>query len=179
MAKSLQEQLLGAGLVDKKKAKAIKQEQRKQKKQQKQQPTQTDPQAERLAQERKAKQEHDRELNRQLREKAKEKEIQAQIAQLIQQHRIDRDSGELAYQFVDEKKIRKLFVTPAQQEQLANGRIAIVRQGEHYELLPRIVAEKIAERNAALVIAMNDKQQDSIDDDDPYADYKIPDDLMW
>ena len=34
MAKSLQEQLLGAGLVDNKKAKAIKQQQRKQKKKQ-------------------------------------------------------------------------------------------------------------------------------------------------
>lgn len=179
MAKSLQEQLLGAGLVDQKKAKAIKQAQRKQKKQQKQTPMQTDEQAERLAAERQAKQERDRSLNRQRQEEAREREILAQIKQLITQHRISKNEGETAYQFVDDKKIRKLYVTPAQQDHLAKGRLAIVKLDEDFEIVPRVVADKIAQRNASLVITCNAPQETEADENDPYADYKIPDDLMW
>ena len=63
MAKSLQEQLMGAGLVDQKKAKAIKQEQRKKKKQQPKGQVQTDEAKARIEAERPAKAEKDRALN--------------------------------------------------------------------------------------------------------------------
>ncbi len=179
MAKTLQEQLLGAGLVDQKKAKAIKQQKRKQKKQQKQSPESVNAQAERLAEERLAKQERDRALNRQRQEQAREREILAQIRQLIVQHRLPKNEGDTAYQFVDEKKIRKVYVTPAQQDHLAKGRLAIVKSGDEYEIVPRVVAEKIAQRNASLVITCNNKDESGPDENDPYADYKIPDDLMW
>lgn len=178
MAKSLQEQLLGAGLVDNKKAKAIKQEKRKQKKQQKQQKVEVDPNAARLAEERKAKQDKDRELNRQIQEAAREREIQAQIVQLIHSHRLDRKDGDTPYQFKDDKKIRKIYVTAQQQELLSKGRVAIARQGEEFELIPRIIADKIAERNPAQVITI-DIESEQVDENDPYADYQIPDDLMW
>ena len=44
---------------------------------------------------------------------------------------------------------------------------------------PRLVApDKIAERDAALVVRVN-KTSTEVDEDDPYADYKIPDDFTW
>ena len=64
------------------------------------------------------------------------------------------------------------------QAHLVAGRLVIVCQGGVAELVPRVIAEKIAERDASLVIRVN-KVSAEIDADDPYADFKIPDDLMW
>ena len=61
---------------------------------------------------------------------------------------------------------------------LIAGRLVIVCQGESVELVPRVIADKIAERDPSLVVRVN-KSSSEIDADDPYADYKIPDDLMW
>ena len=46
------------------------------------------------------------------------------------------------------------------------------------ELLPRVIAEKIEERDASLVVRVK-KTSNEIDEDDPYAAYQIPDDFTW
>ena len=43
--------------------------------------------------------------------------------------------------------------------------------------MPTTVAEKIRQRDEAAVVLLNDRNVQ--DEDDPYADYPIPDDLMW
>lgn len=176
---SLQDQLLNAGLVDQKKAKQIKQQKRKANKQTKGKPQ---PDETKLAAQQSLadKAERDRELNRQRNAEAEQRALQAQITQLISLNRIDRKQGELAYQFTDGKKIKKLYVTELLQNQLIKGLIAIVKFGESYELVPKAVAEKIAQRDQNAVLVLNEpSQQTEIDEDDPYADYQIPDDLMW
>ena len=50
--------------------------------------------------------------------------------------------------------------------------------GSSTELVPRVIADKIAERDASLVVRVN-KPVTAVDEDDPYAAFKIPDDLMW
>lgn len=172
---SLKDQLMKAGLADTKKARRAEHEKRVQAK---------DPNAENanaLAQKALAeKAERDRELNRARNAEMAQKALAAQIRQLIEQHRIDRKNGDISYQFTDQRKIKKLYVTQAQQDQLARGQIAIVRQGEGYELVPTVVAEKIRTRDETVIALLNtrsDGTQDS--DDDPYAAYQIPDDLMW
>ncbi len=176
---SLQEQLLKAGVVDDKKAKQISKEKRKAKKQAKGKAVvDSGPSAADLARAEKA--EKDRELNRQRQAEADRKALQAQIAQLISVNAIDRKAGDVAYQFVDAKKIKKIHVTPEQQAQLTRGQIAIVTLAERYELVPAVVAEKIAQRDSARVLLMHDKSaKQEVDEEDPYADYQIPDDLMW
>ena len=176
---SLQDQLLKAGIVDKKKAKEIKKEQRKQAKQQPKGHAQVDEAKEqaRLALEKKS--EQDRKMNKELQAQAEKKAIQAQVIQLIKINKINRGSGEIAYQFTDEKKIKKLYVTGELQQQLIRGQIAIARLGESYELVPAPVAEKIQQRNEAAIVLLNQKDSQEVDEDDPYADYQIPDDLMW
>ena len=42
----------------------------------------------------------------------------------------------------------------------------------------RMIADKIAERDASLVVRVN-KTSTEVDADDPYAAFQIPDDLMW
>jgi uncharacterized protein YaiL (DUF2058 family) len=181
MAKSLQEQLLGAGLVDQKKAKAIKHEQRKQKKQT--QPTKkgvvnVDEDKLRIEQERLAKVERDRALNRQKQEAAEERAVQAQIQQLIQSNKLSID-GDVGYQFVDDKTVRKIYVDDLKQSQLALGLLAVAKQNDNYFVIPKLVAEKIMQRDPKVIVSLNEKSASVVDADDPYKDYQIPDDLMW
>ena len=180
MALSLQEQLLKQGLVDDKKAKQVKQEQRKKTKQQKQKPPQPNETAERARAARAEQAERDRQANRERQLEADRKAIAAQIRQLVETHRLGRDSREqpeVDYQFVDGKKIKKILVTQVQQDQLARGRIAIARLGERYELVPANIAEKVRQRDEQTIVLLNTVSAE--DEDDPYADYPIPDDLMW
>ncbi len=186
---SLKDQLLKAGLVDSSKAEKAEREQRKQEHQKtakakkKAQKTgeslvnESKLLAEQVLQE---KAERSKELNRLQREQAEHKAIQAQIRQLITLNRIDRKKGELAYQFADGNKIKSIYVTDKLQDQLAYGMIALVKLGDAYELVPRQVAEKIAQRDAKCILVQNKGSQEPVAaEDDPYADYKIPDDLMW
>ena len=176
---SLQDQLLKAGIVDQKKAKQIKQEKRKEAKSRPKGQVQVD---ENKAQARRSmadKAERDRELNRQQRADAEKKAIQAQVIQLIRMNRIDRRGGDVAYQFTDGTKIKKIYVTAKLQDELSRGRLAIARLEESYELLPAAAAQKIMQRDHESIVLLNSADQGQVDDDDPYADYQIPDDLMW
>ena len=175
---SLQEQLLKAGIADEKKAKKIKQEQRKAKKANKGKPHVDEGKlaAQRVLAE---KAERDREINRQRQAEAEKKAIFAQILQLVDINKIDRKQGEIAYQFTDGKKIKRLYVTNALQDQLVSGLLAIVKVRDSFELVPAGIAEKIKQRDASVVVLHNEKSADQLDEDDPYADYQIPDDLMW
>jgi uncharacterized protein YaiL (DUF2058 family) len=176
---SLQEQLLKAGMVDEKKAKKIKKDQRKQAKQIPKGQVQVNETREQVKQAQIEKSARDRELNLERNKLAEEKAIAAQIKQLITTNRIDRKHGEISYQFTDGNKIKKILVTALLQEQLIKGIIAIVKFGEHYELVPAVVANKIAQRDELAVLVKNQPGKHIVDEDDPYADYQIPDDLMW
>jgi uncharacterized protein YaiL (DUF2058 family) len=176
---SLQDQLLKAGVVDAKKAKEIAKEKRKKAKQRPKGQAVLNETREQAQQARAEKAERDRELNRQQREAAEQRAIAAQIRQLIEMNRIGRSGGETAYQFTDGTKIKKMYVTPLLQNQLSKGLIAIVKFHDGYELVPAAVAEKISQRDESIVLVRNTGRKEEVDEDDPYADYQIPDDLMW
>ena len=59
------------------------------------------------------------------------------------------------------------------------GKAAIIKLAKSYDLVPTGVADKIALRNPSCVILCNESQKELSDDEDPYADYQVPDDLMW
>lgn len=176
---SLQEQLLQAGMVDSKKAKQIAKDKRKEARQVPKGQDAVNEAREQARRTQAEKVERDREINRQQQALAEQKAIAAQIKQLIQMNRIDKGKGESGYQFVDNGKIKKINVTPQLHDQLSKGRIAIVRAQGGYELVPIPVADKISQRDDNVVLVRNDLAVEEIDEDDPYADYKIPDDLMW
>ena len=176
---SLQDQLLKAGIVDKKKAEKIKKAKHKQRKQQPKNQTTVD-ETKVLAQKAQAeKAERDREINRQRQAEADNKAIRAQIIQLITTNQIPRDNGDQSYQFTDNKKIKKIYVTGQQHQQLVSGQIAIVILNDSYQLVPAAVAEKISQRDESTVMVLNQKADNAIDEDDPYAGFEVPDDLMW
>ncbi len=176
---SLQEQFLKAGLVDKKKVKQANQEKSQQKKVERRTGTQTVDEVRLAALETQRKNaERARELNAQRDAAATQKAIMAQIVQMVQQSRQSKGAGDIAYNFTHDNKIKRIYVSAAVQANLIAGRLVIVCQGENTELVPKVIADKIAERDASLVVRVN-KTNAEIDADDPYAAFQIPDDLMW
>ncbi|MCP4331562.1 MAG: DUF2058 domain-containing protein [Gammaproteobacteria bacterium] len=186
---SLQEQLLKAGLVDKNKLKMAEKEKQKRSNQSrkaagKSATRKVDPKkvaadkrhAERVA--------RDRAFDEKRKQGLERKAIAAQVKQLIETNKVDRSKGEIPYSFVYRKKIKKMFIGETEKNLLTGGRLAIVttvinNEGRRFELVPMEVARKIAERDAETVIELNDEDTTTSTDDDPYADYKIPDDLTW
>ncbi len=181
MGNSLLDQLKKSGLVDDKQVKKAKKAKHDVNKQQRQSKTKTPDQDKLQAQKAQAeKVARDRELNRQQKEAADRKAIAAQIKQLIEMNRIEERDGEIAYNFSDGKKVQRIYVTEKLQQQLGSGWLAIVKLGEGYELVPAAVADKIRIRDETSVVVCNAAQRsDDKEEDNPYADYHVPDDLMW
>lgn len=179
MAKNaLQAQLLKAGLVDAKKAKKINQQQQHAKKTGQ---DQTDLEIRQsLAQAQQEKLAKDQALNKQKQAEIERKTAEANIRQMLTQHQIKDTQGDTAYQFIDQQKVKKIYISQALYEQIVAGRVWIARLETSHVLLPRALGEKIAQRAPDVIVVNNslDKAQIS-DEDDPYAAYVIPDDLMW
>ncbi|MEH6650435.1 MAG: DUF2058 domain-containing protein [Motiliproteus sp.] len=175
---SLKDQLLSAGLVNKKQV----QQAKKQKHKQKQTGQATDEQQarQRVEQAKADKVAHDRELNLQRKQAAEQKAITAQIKQLIESNQVQCNDGEVVYNFTDGTKIKRLHLNDLLITQLSRGLLAIVKLGEGYALVPGKVAERIAQRDESIILVRHDPSAEAeVDEDDPYADYQIPDDLMW
>lgn len=196
MSGSLQDQLLGAGLIQKQKAKNIQTAKKKAVKKSRANNTVLVDEAAELA--KKAEQEQRRKsqlLNEQQKIEAQQKAIQAQIRQIIQINSISKvnskdDKGKdaentLPYNFTDENIIKTLHVSPQNHDLISRGRLAIAKliEGSNvvYHLIPVEAANKINERDSASIVLLNDalKSEDHNIEDDPYADFQIPDDLMW
>ncbi|MEW7851117.1 DUF2058 domain-containing protein [Massilia aurea] len=176
---SLQEQLLKAGLVDKKKVKQVTQAKSKQHKHELRTGVESVNEAREAALELQRKNaERARELNTQRDAAAAQKAILAQIAQMVQKNKQSKGKGDVPYNFTFGTKIERIHVTAAIVEHLVAGRLVIVHMNGSFELVPRVIGEKIAQRDASIVVQIKKKVQE-VEEDDPYADFKIPDDLMW
>jgi uncharacterized protein YaiL (DUF2058 family) len=185
---SLQEQLLKSGLVTAAQARTAKSDKHKQVQQQRHNNVQVVDEGKRMVQQALAeKAERDKELNRLKQEQEEKKQIVAQIRQLIETHRIAIDENTIeeyddsqAYHFTDQNKVKKLFVPKAMRDQISEGKLAIVRLRKRYDVVPVEIAGKIRERDPSCIIVWNDASAAPVENnDDPYAQYQIPDDLVW
>ncbi|CDL31289.1 Nucleoprotein/polynucleotide-associated enzyme [Enterobacter hormaechei] len=133
----------------------------------------------------KAQLERDKQLSEQQKQAVLAKEFRAQVKQLIEMNRITVAKGNITFNFTDGNLIKKIEVDKQTQTQLINGRLAIARlvinaKGDcDYAIIPAVVADKIAQRDADSIVLNSALSQEEQDEDDPYADFKIPDDLMW
>jgi uncharacterized protein len=176
---SLQDQLLKAGLIDEHKLKQARSSKHKVTKQTGKRGPQVDAEARQAAQQAQAaKIERDRELNRQRQEEAALRAAENEIRQLIHTHRVIRDGGDLAYNFTDGVTLKRIYLNKEQHAKLVSGRLALVRQDTFYEVIPAEIAERVRARDASLVLVFNQPAAAG-DADDPYADFQVPDDLMW
>ncbi len=177
MSKSLQEQLLKAGLANKKQAVRAKKAKNSKEKLKRTGKEVTDEVTEAAEKARQEKLERDRALNEEKNRKAKEAAIQSQIVQLIELNEVA-ERGDIAFSFPEDKLIKTINVTEKQRDALVTGALAIVTHDGNYKFVPRKTAEKIAERDESYIVLCNTGvEQDQVEDE--YAEFKVPDDLMW
>lgn len=180
---SLQDQLLKAGLTTKQKARQANTEKRKKQKQKKsgaQVETSLQEQVKQdLAKSKAEKQAKDAELNAQRKAELEAKEQVNRILQILQHHKVTNFEGELEYNYTFDGKIKKLLVSGQTQQALINGRLALCGVDDITYVVTRETADKIATLDESVVLMKNEKVVDEVDEDDPYAEFQIPDDLMW
>lgn len=175
---TLQEQMLKAGLVTSKKMAKVQRTAKKSR-------VQAREAREAVEENKKAQLERDKQLSEQQKQATLTKEYKAQVKQLIEMNRISVAKGNIDFNFTDNNLIKKVVVDKQTQTQLINGRLAIARlvvdnsSESQYAIIPAVVADKIAQRDASFIVLNSALSQDIQDEDDPYADFKIPDDLMW
>lgn len=177
---SLQDQLLKSGLVSSAQAKTIKSDKRKQTRLQQNNNAVVVDDAKLLAEKTLAeKVARDKELNQSRKLQDEQKQLAAQVKQLIEQNKQPRDENGVAYKFSDNNKIKTLYVTDTMREQLINGRLAIVKLAQQYEVVSADVAKKIQARDESSVIVLNEQGSVVTEAEDVYAAYQVPDDLIW
>ena len=175
---TLQEQMLKAGLVSSKKMAKVQRTAKKSR-------VQAREAREAVEENKKAQLERDKQLSEQQKQAVLAKAFRAQVKQLIEMNRITVAKGNITFNFTDGNLIKKIEVDKQTQTQLINGRLAIARlvinaKGDcDYAIIPAVVADKIAQRDADSIVLNSALSQEEQDEDDPYADFKIPDDLMW
>jgi len=143
----------------------------------------------------------DRELNRQREQKLEARAVAAQIRQLIERNTIDtkikkasaaidedNDGHEsdgkqtLDYNFTDDRVVQRINLPAELHRRVVSGSIAIAKLDSSYRLIPQRVAEKICERDRSSIVVLNDSNHETTSDEsieDEYAQFEVPDDLMW
>lgn len=177
MAKlTLQEQMLKAGLVTSKKMAKVQRTAKKSR-------VQAREAREAVEENKKAQLERDKLLSEQQKQATLSKEYKAQVKQLIEMNRITPAKGDIDFNFTDNNVIKNIVVDKLTQSQLISGRLAIARLDStdktEYAIIPASVADKITQRDVDCILLNNALSETEQDEDDPYADFKIPDDLMW
>ncbi len=177
MTNAFQEQLLKAGLVTKQQVNKVNKDKHKQQKQRPKKKAAKSSKPSKAQQALQQKIARDRELNLKREQQAKLKALSAEIDQMIRNNAIKRDETcDVAYHFEHRHKIHRIYVNNEMRQKLANGQLAIARIEGRYELVPSNIAQKIQQKNEKRVIIMLPDEKPA---DDEYADYEIPDDLMW
>ena len=177
----LQEQLLKAGLVKKSKVSAVAREQHKAR--QAGEPTGSDDARRAAEQARLDKAERDRALEADRKSRTRAVELAAQARQIITDKKVAR-SGDDEYRFTVDGAIRTLLIDAPLRRQLASGALVIVRLGAGYELLPRAAAEQVRVRDVGAILLDHGQTgapaaAPSSEDDAYYAQFQVPDDLVW
>lgn len=193
MAGSLKDQLLKAGLATPDQARKAERQARVEKQAHRQgkgkgkspapEPpplTEAQQRARQLQQE---KAERDRAQMRAIADKAREKALRAEIKQIILQNdqRVKSTSDDdVAYNFVHGKRVKRIYVPPAQRDQISKGTLVIVNNDGIYHLLPKKAAEKVRQRDPKRIIVAHERGKPEPDSDDEYyARFQVPDDLDW
>ncbi len=182
MSNPFQDQLLKAGLVNKKQVKKANQEKARSNKKQRQSKEEVVDEVKlKIQQAAQEKAKRDKALNQKKQEQAKSKAISSEINQLISNNSIERDENcDIPYNFEHRKKVNRIYINAEMKQQIALGKLGIARIDGRYELVPLNIAEKIRQRNEKRIIIFEKEQKEQrTDENDPYSDYQIPDDLTW
>ncbi len=182
MSKSLQDQLVKAGLVSTKQVKQANASKSKKNRHERHQKTPAIDQT-RLGIERKIaeKEERDLALNRRRELEKKRREIESQIKQLVDESLIPEDGEGEPFHFNHRGRVKKVYVSDPVRRQLIKGQLAIVISEKRYRMVPADVAVKIKTRDESALVLLQDAglASQNSEVDPAYAEFTIPDDLIW
>lgn len=181
---SLQDQLLKAGATSKQKARQATLDNKKKNKQNRhniKHKIETEDSLKKEVEQAKInKQVQNKRLAEQEKAKREQKEARARVKQILEHNGLKDYEGEISYNFTYEKLVKRLHVNESVHRSLINGTLAICIQEERFFVLPEGIANKLLELDPSVIAALNEKKADqAVDENDPYADFEIPDDLMW
>ncbi len=124
----------------------------------------------------------DRALEHERKTQARSAELRAQARQIIEDKQLP-GAGDSEYRFTANGAIRTLLVSDEQRKQLSSGALVIAQLGERHVLLPRSAGDKVRERDASMIVldhgVAGETDAASSEDDAYYAQFKVPDDLVW
>ena len=178
MSISLRDQLVKAGLATEEQARKTGKQQRRHKGSGKAR-DEAKQRAEREAQAARRKAERDRELNEKRQAEAERRARRAEVHQIVEQHALPVPDTEERFNFVDRGRVRRVPVDGELRRRIVAGELAVVRDGRRYALVPLAIAERVRERDPAVVVDLGGGETDQPDENDPYRDYVVPDDLVW
>lgn len=166
-----------AGLVDKSKVQQAKKQSRKKKRKKAEGSAEPDRIQQAVARAQEEKAARDRELNRQKEIKQAAKARKGLLRDFVEKNKQNDPAAEDPYNFVHGSSVRRLHVNPKQRGLLVEGKLAIVEVAERYFLVEKPVADKMRDMAPGLFVHVAEAEKPA--EDDPYADYQVPDDLMW
>ncbi|MEM7408026.1 MAG: DUF2058 family protein [Pseudomonadota bacterium] len=111
-----------------------------------------------------------------------ERALRQRVHQLITDNHEPRgEEAQVPFHFVKGSRVKRIYVTEDQQRRLSADELAVAAmKGRHY-VIPTPVAQQIHELIPPYFISMGAQDQDInlTDVDDEYAEFQVPDDLMW
>ena len=120
---------------------------------------------------------------------AKDTSVQAlnlRIRALLDRYALNDRNAEIAFNFLRDSTVRRVYVTDGQRRKLAVGELAVVGFRRRHHLVSAAVADEIqALRPIVFVHRAAGAGEDPAapgsapDAEDPYRDFPIPDDLHW
>ena len=174
---ALQAQLLKAGLVVNKKAKKLSKQAVHEQRTGQSSEAELKAKIEKDQQEKLAK---DQALSLEKKLALDEKTLRASVIQMISHHKIKETDGDVTYQFIDDSKIKKVYINQQIYNALVSGSLVVAKDHDRYAFLPKALAERINEKLTGFILVNNSENTAEVtDEEDPYAAYVIPDDLMW
>ncbi len=113
------------------------------------------------------------------------KALRAEIKQLLKTNKLNNKEGEIAYNYVIAGQVKRFFITEKQQIDLKAGNLVIVNWNAISYLISTEAKQALRKLHPTIEVASvdmpssADKTEKKKDDNDPYADYAIPDDISW
>ncbi|MBJ6611067.1 MAG: DUF2058 family protein [Candidatus Thiothrix moscowensis] len=93
---------------------------------------------------------------------ARRKQTREQVAQLLNSHSQNVDDADIRYNFVVGNNIKYLYVTAQQQQDLADGKLAITFQAGKRCLIPTEIGQQVLELDPSKIVIFNTPEMDSI-----------------
>ena len=166
MGLSLQEQLLKAGMVDKKQVKQAEHEKRVQNKKKKKYGASSEDSAKiRLRQQQSEQAKHHQKLNAEQNQQRQRKADQAAAKQLIKSSQLPLEEGDVVYRYVAGGKIKQISVNQDVADKLSEGRLGLAMGGKDVVIIPVDTVLKVIKRDEDAILLYNDPAQ--VEDDYP------------